>query len=293
MSGMDSAFLLNQGIAVEIDHPNPCTQEEETVLKNHLLEMQGAFLQEEGAGSEQAWKEYIDLDSWARKYLVEEIFLNYDAGAQSQYFHWRMEDNKVYAGPCWDYDDILGVYGYGMTPRSFLARWTWKTHDQYTPWFGALWEKEEFAEYVKRLYRTEFLPELNLLIEKGIKKEADHIRTAANADRVRWPSLCKNHGSFQEAAEFMTDFLTQRRDFLTSAWIDNVEYCTITLKMPLGQYRYYCVVPGTVCRELPTPESFGLEGVKYWTYEDTGDIFFYDTMIREDLVLYAEPRLPQ
>ena len=43
MPGMDSAFLLNQGIAVEIDHPNPCTQEEETVLKNHLLEMQGGL----------------------------------------------------------------------------------------------------------------------------------------------------------------------------------------------------------------------------------------------------------
>lgn len=290
MQGMDTAFLLNPGSAAEINHPDPCTQEEETTLKDHLMEMQNVFLQKEGSGSDPSWKDYIDLDSWARKYLVEEIFLNFDAGAQSQYFLWRREENKIYAGPCWDYDNILGVFGYGMTPRSFYARRIWKTSEQYTPWFGALWEKEEFAEYVKQLYRAEFLPELNRLLEKGIKKEADHIRNAANADRVRWPFLFKNHGSFQEAVDFMTDFLAQRTDFLSSAWIDNVEYCTITLKIPGDYYRFYCVRPGTVCQELPSPENFGLEGVKYWTYEDTGEIFSYGTTIREDLVLSAESK---
>lgn len=290
IQGMGTAFLLNPGIAAEINHPDPCTQEEETILKDHLMEMQNAFLQKEGSGSDPSWKDYIDLDSWARKYLVEEIFLNFDAGAQSQYFLWRREEDKIYAGPCWDYDNILGVFGYGMTPRSFYARRIWKTSEQYTPWLGALWEKEEFAEYVKQLYRAEFLPELNRLLEKGIKKEADHIRNAANADRVRWPFLFKNHGSFQEAVDFMTDFLARRTDFLSSAWIDNVEYCTITLKIPGDYYRFYCVRPGTVCQELPTPENFGLEGVKYWTYEDTGEIFSYGTTIREDLVLFPESK---
>lgn len=119
MPDMGTAFLLNPGIAVEINHPDPCTQEEEVILKNHLVEMQNAFLKE--GDSDQAWKDYIDLDSWAREYLIEEIFQNYDAGAQSQYFLWHMEDDKIYVGPCWDYDNILGVDGYGMSPRSFLA----------------------------------------------------------------------------------------------------------------------------------------------------------------------------
>ena len=289
MEDMGTAFLLNPGIAVEIDHPDPCSQEEVKILENHLVEMQSVFLQEEGSGSDQSWKDYMDLDSWARKYLMEEIFQNYDAGAQSQYFLWHREDDKIYAGPCWDYDNILGVDGYEMSPRSFYARRNWRNSEQYTPWFGALWEKEEFSEYVKQLYANEFLPELNWLLDEGIKTEADHIRDAANADRVRWPSMFKNYESYQEAVEFMADFLSQRRDFLCSAWIDNLEYCIVTLKLPQGEYQFYCVLSGEICEELPTPDDFGLKGVKNWTYEDTGELFSYDTPIWEDVVLYAEP----
>ena len=31
------------------------------------------------------WKQLIDLDSWARKYLIEEVFANLDASAASQF----------------------------------------------------------------------------------------------------------------------------------------------------------------------------------------------------------------
>lgn len=283
---MESAFVLNPGVAVEIDNPDPCTQAQQAELHKHLLEMQSVLLQDGDA-----WREYIDMDSWARKYLIEEIFLNFDAGAQSQYFFLSREDGLVYAGPCWDYDNILGVNGYGMTPECFLAQRTWKTREQYTPWYGALWAKEDYSDYVKELYRREFLPVLREYQDGMIAGTADRIKDAAQADRQRWPDLSKNLDSYEDAVAFLQDFLARRIDFLNSAWISGDPYCTITLKTLGGQYRFFCVRPGTVCENLPTPEDFMVEGETQWYYEDTKEPFDYDTVITEDIDLISGPVL--
>ncbi len=284
----EKAFALNPGIAVEITEPSPCTQEQADWLKERLLAMQEAFLSESGKDAAgRAWTDYIDLDSWARKYLIEEIFLNYDAGAQSQYYFWNPTDDRIYAGPCWDYDNTLGVNGYGMTPNCFLARRVWKTAKQYTPWYGALWEKREFSDYVLKLYQEEFLPALQTFAEE-IPRQAADIRQAAEADWLRWPERVKQYASYDERVENFRVFLDRRIRFLNSAWIDGTEYCTITLKTEKGQYRFFCVQPGTVCEELPTPEDMKVRGVKQWRYEDTGELFDYDTVIWEDTVLFAK-----
>ena len=287
MDDMDTAFLMNPGIAVEIDEPSDAGAEEAERLKAQLLEMQEAFLAEEGPpDGGKIWSDYIDPDSWARKYLIEEIFLNYDAGAQSQYFFEDPEDGRIYAGPCWDYDNILGVYGDGLTPECFLAQRIWKTAEQYTPWYGSLWKKGTFSEYARTLYETEFLPALTRLEADVIPQEAERIRPAAEADRLRWPDLFKTYATFDEAVDGTLAFLDRRIRFLNSAWIDGTEYCTVALTGPYIEYRYFCVEPGTVCRDLTTPEDLGLAGA-VWRYADTGELFAEDTVIREDVVLEA------
>ncbi len=286
MSDMETAFLMNPGIAVEIKSPDPCDEKRLELLKSHLTEMQEAFLSE-NSDRAKTWSDYIDLNSWVGKYLVEEVFLNFDAGAQSQYFFWNREEDKIYAGPCWDYDNILGVFGYGMTPDCFLAQRIWKNKQQYTPWYGTLCEKEVFDVAVRETYKRSFLPALQAIMDNDLPEETARIKAAAQADRLRWPDLCKNKDSFQEAVSQMTDFMNRRIDFLNSAWIDGTEYCTITLKTKYGEYRFFCVTPGSVCKELPSPEDFGLSGVKQWSYEDSGEVFDYDTVITEDIVLYA------
>ncbi|MBR1408802.1 MAG: CotH kinase family protein [Clostridia bacterium] len=285
---MDTAFLINGGTAVEIRNPEPCTAEAADCLKTHLLSMQNALLcGEEESGSGKHWSEYIDMDSWARKYLVEEILMNYDAGAQSQYFFLEPGSDTVFAGPCWDYDDILGVFGRGMTPNCFLARREWKSKTEYTPWFGALWKKDAFSDYVKELYARECRPALQSFLQERIAGQAEAIRTAALSDRLRWPVQNRVYASYEEALEQMLGFLGRRIGFLDSAWIDGQEYCTITLKTARKQYRFFCVPPGEICRDLPTPESFGIKGKTHWQREDTGEDFPYDTPVFEDTDLFA------
>ena len=77
-------------------------------IQQLLQSVENALFAEDGIDpvTGKSWNQLIDVDSWARKYLVEEIFANYDAGSVSQYFYYT-GDGKLYAGPVWDFDNTL------------------------------------------------------------------------------------------------------------------------------------------------------------------------------------------
>lgn len=55
--------------------------------------------------------EYIDIESLAQVYLINELGKNWDAGAGSFFFVYKADENgnyKFYASPVWDYDNSLG-----------------------------------------------------------------------------------------------------------------------------------------------------------------------------------------
>ncbi len=55
--------------------------------------------------------DYIDIESLAQVYLINELGKNWDAGAGSFFFVYKPDENgnfKFYASPVWDYDNSLG-----------------------------------------------------------------------------------------------------------------------------------------------------------------------------------------
>ena len=48
----------------------------------------------------------IDVDSWVKKYIIDEISANVDSDRASCYFYYL--DGKFFAGPIWDYDLTSG-----------------------------------------------------------------------------------------------------------------------------------------------------------------------------------------
>ena len=102
-------------------------------------------------------EEYIDLESWAKKYLVEEIVKNFDGGISSQYFY-KDSDAKgeplLYAGPVWDYDGALGNGDWSVRkPEGMLIRYDMRIYDPLkgekvfrNRWFPELYSHERFLE---------------------------------------------------------------------------------------------------------------------------------------------------
>jgi hypothetical protein len=63
---------------------------DEDKLKDTIGRLERAILAQNGVDpvSGSSWLDMIDLESWVKKYLIEEAFGNLDAGSISQFFYW-------------------------------------------------------------------------------------------------------------------------------------------------------------------------------------------------------------
>ena len=235
-----------------------------------------------------AWKDYIDTDSWARKYLIEEVFGSYDAGFQSQFFFCpdTAGEGKIYAGPIWDYDSSLGnPLVWSLNSPQGLFAWRPEAVVEYpTPWLRSLYEKEEFRTRLQEIYRSEFLPLLETLTEETVDAYAQTVQTAFDRNRIRWN--VQTEGIMAEA-ESIRSYLRQRTEFLNRFLLEEQEFCILRLRENQldGYYGYYAVEPGAVFADLPRRSEPDFLG---WYREDTGERFDPEMPVTEDLCLYPK-----
>ena len=277
-------FILDWGIAAGIKSPKDSTEQDRDRLMNQLFLFQDT-LQDGDRGKDAL--QYIDLESWVRRYLVDEVFENFDGGCHSQFFFWNPEegkDNRIFAGPCWDFDNCADSWSEAkQNPRCFPMLRIWKNDSENTPWYGTLMQQSAFRDRVIELYKTELSDSLHKLVKFGVEKETEFIQTALDLNALRW-NLEDPAGAIQH----FQDFMEERLAFLDSAWIDGVEYRTVIAKS-IGDYRFYCAPTGQPCEDIPMPEDLGVEEGSVWIREDTGEVFDPRSVITEDFTIVSMP----
>ena len=288
--GQDTdAVSLNPAMSAEIKAPADCTEEQKARVQDMVTAV-SAWI---GSDADEASGISPDIESWARKMLIEIVFENYDSPNASQYFWGSLRDGTVFAGPCWDYDLSMGLYYINWsTPHAIMAFKDWNKGAAVS-WYHGAWEKPTIRDRVLALYRDEYHGKLLDLVEKRIPEEAGLIAEAAHSDRVRWPEYRQRCESFDRAVAELTEFMRERICFLDALWIDGREYHVVTMRLP-NTRMLHCFVPdGESCGELPTPSEVslpgeGMEGVTAWYREDNDALFDPGTKITEDLALYAK-----
>lgn len=225
-------------------------------------------------------EELIDLDSWARKYLLEEILVNYDAGSVSQYFYFN-GDGKIYAGPVWDYDNTLANQDWqNSSPQAVLAGRQY-VFDLDTPrWYGRLYGKEAFARHAAALYREEFRPALMDLLENRWEPYTREVTQASLVNAVR-----RYAGEPVPEMERLKSFLTQRIAFLDSLWIDGESYCRVHISNGVGTWSCFAVRPGDVLTNLPPSEDRDGRKALGWYDAFTGEPFDVTQPVYEDTAI--------
>ena len=195
------------------------------------------------------WSELIDLDSWARKFLVEEVFGNGDGGAISQYFYGSAQEGRIYAGPVWDYDVSMGnAQGLSHgTPRSIFAARPRVRSGVRISWFYELYCQPLFRERVIRLYREEFLPLLKVFLTERLADYATGIAPAAAMNQLRWESLGAAQVSAPEETMSLYRFMEQRIEFLNQLWLEEQPFLWVLMDTDDGH--------GTVCFAVPPGET--------------------------------------
>ncbi len=96
------------GQAVVVKYPEFATQEEMEWIISEYEKAESAIYDNNSDFTKM--DAAIDVDSFARMYLIQELAINLDSCATSYYIHNDQATDKLVASPVWDYDWSMGAY---------------------------------------------------------------------------------------------------------------------------------------------------------------------------------------
>ena len=123
--------------------------------------MQKAWAAVKDQNSEE-YLNYLDLDSWAKFYLLHEFYMSFDvmSGSQLMYREGLSADDKLIAGPVWDMDNSMGKTqtwsGFGLTyDQQHSPLYDYIQSVKSTDfWLQELGEHESFMARVHEIYNA-------------------------------------------------------------------------------------------------------------------------------------------
>ena len=225
-----SGFLTSRMQPVVFASPKYASYNQVSYIAGLYQDFEDAVFSADGSSpyTGKMYYEYIDVDSFARKYLLEELVKNLDASFTSQYIY-KYDDSissKFYAGPCWDYDKSIAASGItedGINlndPKGLYAAVQEKESDI---WY-ALYQHKDFKKTVAAIFFKELEPHLKNNCEKIFFEYSKNIRSSNDCNMIRW-------NTFPQAATIdekrilyntkvleLADFIDKRLDFLKSEW---------------------------------------------------------------------------
>lgn len=294
-----SGFITDTGEHFALKNPNHASEAEIAYIGGRMQEIEDAISAEDGRNpvTGKYYTEYIDLESWADKYLVEEITRNNGGGSTSSYFYKPQDelDTKVYGGPVWDYDKGYGnASGYNKNTQD-LAFLT--LHMDYTSWFYYLYQHEDFVEMVKKEYREKFSDYLTVMADEKADEYLAQIEASAVLDQARfghvYRTLEENQNipfdteNYKLHAQSVKQFIRERKAFLDKVWLEDAPVCMVHFRNDDGSgNRCLGVISGECIEELPSESQTGML-LAGWQIEGTDTFLTTETPITEEMTVRA------
>lgn len=131
------------------------------------------------------YDKYIDVDSFVDYFIINEFFMNYDAGDNSTYYY-KNSEGRLAMGPLWDYDNCLDNYSLEASNYESLPFAS-------QPWFEKLIQDPDFQERVSERYRELRKGILSdEYINNFIDETVEYLGNARERDYVRWKESYEN-----------------------------------------------------------------------------------------------------
>lgn len=291
----ESYFITDAKECFIVREPEYTSEAQIAYINDYIQSVENAILSAQGidGATGRSYQELIDVDSFVRKYLLEEVTANYDGGVASSYFYKDSDtvDGRLYAGPVWDYDvswgnspDYLGQISTSPKRLSRLA-----SHSDSSVWFQNLYNKPEVYEEIVSCYAEEISPYLTLLADEILPMLDEITAASAAMDHVRWEEqYIKNgyNGNREEQIAFIADYIKGRKDFLDRAWIEQIPVHTVTLLIESAVYDTLYVLDNDTLPEFPqVPAEHAL--VTAWIVAETGEVPDPNAPVTTDMVFQA------
>lgn len=283
-------FTTTNAQSFRVHYPTNVSEKEISEIAQVMQTVENAIMADDGVDqiTGKKWIELIDVESWVKKYILEEVLGNMDAAHASQYFYLdsEKEDKKIYAGPLWDFDLSIGNKEFWQleSPQAMLTN-----RPSILPGIDALWiyrlyEKDEFL-LMQRYYIEEILQKVDNLQSIILDEYYGMVNASAQMDAIRWN---EEIADFQEEVSYICGYLEDRIEFLTKIWIEEIPYYVIRADASMGtNYGYFAVISGDYPTEIPELEDTETDEFEGWYYAKDHKPFDKEQSIYEDVEIYA------
>ena len=233
-----SGFVTKRGQAVNIKEPELASEKQVYWIRSMVQAFENALRANNGTdkATGKYYADFIDMDSFVKKFILEEVVKNLDANKSSQYFYKPPDhiSDRLFAGPAWDYDSALGNFAPQYNPKFMLPQNLCAGTDTAMGyyWWSALYRQPDFYSEVLRVYHEVYVPLLNVLAGSAegtgrlmsVDAYAKKIEAATAMNFIRWP-MVKNRSNhvnagttYQDQIKHLKDFITKRAMFLDATW---------------------------------------------------------------------------
>ena len=285
-----AGFATARGDYYLIDFPENPTPEQIGEIRSLVQEAEDAAFAEDGVHPEtgRSWDEYLDRDSFVRKYLLEEVTKNYDGGVTSAFYYVPEGETKLYAGPAWDYDVIFGnvmLDEMNSDPRGITEL---SDHMYGSDLYSALMDLEPFREAVFDCFETVYLPLLEELLDGEIDRMAARTEASMRMNHIRWEEMHNRYQyyeSYEDNLRYLKYYVRERADFLTEVWVGGEVYRTVTMEVEGSEWRKFYVRDGGLLGDLPVP--FLNDSLFIGWYRQDGKKYDPYRPVYEDMTLEA------
>ena len=291
----ESYFITEAKECFIVRDPEYTSEAQIAYIDSYVQSVENAILSADGIDGTtgKSYRDLIDVDSFVRKYLLEEVTANYDGGVASSYFYKDSDtiDGRLYAGPVWDYDVSWGnspaYLGQISTSPERLSRLA--SHSDSSVWFQSLYHKPEVYEKIVSCYAQEISPYLTLLADEILPMLDEITAASAAMDQVRWEDQYAKNGYSGDRSEqitFIADYIKARKDFLDRAWIAQIPVHTVTLLIEGAVYDTLYVLDNDTLPEFPqVPAEHA--NVVAWTSAEDGSLPDHTMPVTKDMTFQA------
>lgn len=272
-----------------LKNPIPASEEQMNYVKSYIQ-----YIEDLLVAGDKEYKKYVDLDSFAKQFLIDKIVLEPDAMNMSTFYYKEADSDVLKVGPLWDYDRAFG----GAVPNYMLSIGDFP--DSMHGWYMELYRDEEFKEKMTSYYR-ELLPILKEMLETGIDEYAGFVSESVKMDAAKWSNEnyqtdMMGYLSYESNVRYLKYFLANRLNYLNEVWEISGWQFEVPESTGMEHTVQLVMDDGTLLesRKVTDGNSVGglpeLDKEKYsgWTMNDGGKVYSSYLPVYEDLVLNAQ-----
>ena len=215
------------GMTYNYHYPQPSdiVPEQEEYIIDYINNFENIMSSDNYTDLDTGYPSIMNVESFVDFILLQELAKNVDAYRLSTYIYKNKEsvDNRLTAGPVWDFNHGYGNCDYGETWEidNWLLEYNPEGGDQMSFWWERLWQDENFqykaAERYTELRSTIFSEEhINSIIDSSVNELGD----AVDRNFSKWPIL----GTYVWPNYYVFETHEQEVDYLKSWISDRLEW---------------------------------------------------------------------